>query len=97
MGVGATAGSRFKLDDADVYVGILANRYGYIEDGFDKSVTELEFEHAQSRGIEPLFFVAADAAKLPTYQGDDLAKLAAFKIRVDKLIRSTFDNPWEFK
>jgi hypothetical protein len=97
MGAGATSGSRFKMQDADVYVGILANRYGYIEDGFDKSVTELEYEYAESLGLERLFFVAADAAHLPTYPGDDLARLAVFKARVDTLIRSTFENPWEFK
>src|SRR5688572_1511542 len=93
MGAGATSGSRFKMQDADVYVGILANRYGYIEDGFDKSVTELEYEYAESLGLERLFFVAADAAHLPTYPGDDLARLAVFKARVDTLIRSTFENP----
>jgi hypothetical protein len=39
MGLGASEGSKRKLDTADVYVGIYAHRYGYIENGYDKSVT----------------------------------------------------------
>ena len=96
MGLGATAGSKRKLDEADVYVGIIANRYGYVEDGYDKSVTELEFDYAETRGLERLCFVADDAANLPEYP-DNQDKLAAFKARVDTLIRNSFTQPWEFK
>ena len=49
VGAGATEASRRKLDDADVYVGIFAHRYGYIEAGHDKSVTELEDRHPGTR------------------------------------------------
>lgn len=31
MGIGATAASNHKLNDANVYVGIFANRYGYVD------------------------------------------------------------------
>jgi Domain of unknown function (DUF4062) len=96
MGAGATVGSKHKLDEADVYLGIVANRYGYIEDGYDKSVTELEFDHAGARGIERLCFVADEAAPLRKYP-EDQVKQAAFRARVDKLIRNTFSAPWEFK
>ena len=96
MGFGATEGSKRKLDEADVYVGILANRYGYIEDGYDKSVTEMEFDYAEARGLERLCFAADEAAKLPVYP-ENQDKLAAFKARADKLIRNTFAGAWEFK
>ena len=96
MGLGATAGSKRKLEEADVYVGIIANRYGYIEEGYDKSVTELEFDYADTRGLDRLCFVADDAANLPRYP-ENLDKLSAFKARVDKLIRNSFTQPWEFK
>jgi hypothetical protein len=96
MGAGATAGSRHKLDEADVYVGIIAHRYGFIEDGFERSVTELEFDHAGARGLDRLCFVAEEKAGLPHYP-EDGDKLAAFKARVDKLVRNTFSTPWEFK
>src|SRR5262249_11148831 len=56
MGVGATAGSQSKVKESNVYVGIIANRYGYIEAGHDKSVTELEFEYAGRLGLDRLCF-----------------------------------------
>jgi hypothetical protein len=96
MGVGATEGSKSRLNEADVYVGIVANRYGYIEDGYDKSVTELEFDHAGERGLDRLCFVAEEGAELPKYP-EDQVKLAAFKGRIGKLIRNTFGTPWEFR
>ena len=67
MGVGATSGSLHKLDEAHVYVGIFANRYGYVEGGYDRSVTELEFDYAETRGLDRLCFLATDAAGLPVY------------------------------
>lgn len=96
MGAGATDGSRRKLDEADVYVGIFANRYGFIEPGYDRAVTELEFDHAEQRRLERLCFVADDNAQLPADPANQ-DKLAAFKARVDLLIRNTFGSPWEFK
>jgi hypothetical protein len=50
MGMGATKGSKVKLSEADLYVGIFAHRYGYVEPGYDKAVTEVEFEYAGERG-----------------------------------------------
>jgi hypothetical protein len=97
MGVGATAGSRAQLAAADAYVGIFANRYGYIEPPYDRSVTELEFDYAAERNLERLCFVADKTADLPTYPGDDQQKLATFKARIDTLIRSTFDSPADLK
>jgi hypothetical protein len=97
MGMGATAGSREQLAAADAYVGIFANRYGYVEAGYDRSVTELEFDYAGERRLERLCFVADQAANLPSYPGDDQQKLAAFKARIDTLIRSTFNSPADLK
>jgi hypothetical protein len=34
------------VEAADVYIGIFAYRYGYIPDGFDKSITEMEYDRA---------------------------------------------------
>jgi hypothetical protein len=57
MGVGATEGSKRQLHDADLYVGIFAHRYGYIEAGHDRSVTEIEFDYAGERKLERLCFL----------------------------------------
>ncbi|MBI5960079.1 MAG: tetratricopeptide repeat protein [Chloroflexi bacterium] len=92
MGVGATEGSKRKLSEADVYVGIFAHRYGYIESGYDRSVTEIEFDYAGERGLERLCFLVDPAHPWP-HDTTDLEhhdKLAAFKKRIDTLIRAQF-------
>src|SRR5689334_992312 len=47
---GATAASLRKVEESDVYVGIFAYRAGYTEPGYDRPLTELEFDHAGDRG-----------------------------------------------
>jgi formylglycine-generating enzyme required for sulfatase activity len=93
MGVGATEGSKRKLSEADVYVGIFAHRYGYIESGYDRSVTEIEFDYAGERGLDRLCFLIDPTFPWPhdttDYEHHD--KLAAFKDRIDRtLIRAQF-------
>jgi hypothetical protein len=44
------------VDKADIYIGIFAWRYGYIPEGHDISVTEMEFDRAVERGIPILVF-----------------------------------------
>ncbi len=98
MGAGATEGSLRKLDEADLYVGIFAHRYGYVEDGYAQSVTELEFEHAGARDVERLCFVVDPDFSWPPSAIDfeHYPQLAAFKARVDKLIRSPFTDVNDF-
>jgi hypothetical protein len=92
-GVGASEGSRRKLDGADVYVGIFAHRYGYVEAGYDRSVTEIEFDYAAERGLDRLCFLVDPSFPWPPdawdYQQYEL--LEAFKARVEtSLIRAKF-------
>jgi hypothetical protein len=98
-GVGANAGSKSKLESADVFIGVFAHRYGYIEDGSEKSVTEIEFDYAGERGIERLCFVVDPQHPWPTeaidYQNHD--KLEKFKVRIGKLIRAKFTTVDDFK
>jgi tetratricopeptide (TPR) repeat protein len=49
------------VDQADIYVGILGFRYGYIPEGSEISVTEAEYRRAVERGIPRLMFVMSDA------------------------------------
>ena len=37
------------VDEADIYLGIYAWRYGWVPDGKDISITEMEFDHAVKR------------------------------------------------
>lgn len=100
MGVGATEGSKRKLKDADLYVGIIAHRYGYIESGHERSVTEIEFDYAGERGLDRLCFVIDPAHSWPKtgYDRRNAEKLAAFKAKIDKsVIRSLFTTVDDFR
>src|SRR5215470_16980170 len=81
MGVGATEGSKRKLRDADLYVGIIAHRYGYIESGHERSVTEIEFDYAGERGLDRLCFIVDPAHTWPknAYDRKNTEALDAFK------------------
>ncbi|MGE0554606.1 MAG: tetratricopeptide repeat protein [Gemmatimonadales bacterium] len=48
------------VDGADVYLGIFAFRYGYVPDGHEVSITELELDRAIARRIPILIFLAHD-------------------------------------
>jgi hypothetical protein len=52
--------SRSLVNDADMYVGVFAHRYGFVPDGHETSITEMEYELAKHRRIERLIFVMAD-------------------------------------
>src|ERR1044072_8968118 len=43
------AASLRMVEQADIYIGIYAFRYGWVPDGRDVSVTEIEFDHARQR------------------------------------------------
>jgi uncharacterized protein DUF4062 len=91
--LGATEGSKRKIDEADVYVGIYAHRYGYIEQGHDKSVTEIEFDYAGERNIERLCFVVDPKWPWPPDAWDykNQEPLQSFKARLGaSLIRGQF-------
>jgi Domain of unknown function (DUF4062) len=100
MTVGATAGSKRKLDDADLYVGIFAHRYGYIEEGHATSVTECEFDYAAERGLGLLCFLVEPDHMTGGPAEDDLhrRKLAAFKGRIEKThIANWFNSVNDFR
>ena len=52
------------VDEADLYLGIFAHRYGYVPPNSDRSITEAEYERAVQRGIPRLIFLMHD-----DYQG----------------------------
>lgn len=96
MGVGATEASKSRLREADVYVGIFAHRYGYIEPGYDKSVTEIEFDYAGQLNLERLCFVIDPDALVHQNSLDieNHGRLLSFKERINKLVvRAKFRTP----
>jgi tetratricopeptide (TPR) repeat protein len=46
------------VDEADVYVGVFAYRYGYVPDGHDISITEMEYDRAVNLEKPRLIFFA---------------------------------------
>jgi hypothetical protein len=100
MGAAATEGSKRKLNEADVYVGTFAHRYGYIEEGYDLSVTELEYDYAGERGLERLCFILDPASPWPEdhLQSDRVELLQRFLQRVEQAnIRELFTSVEDYK
>jgi hypothetical protein len=100
MPVGATVGSKQKLEEADLYVGIFAHRYGYIEDGYDQSVTEIEFGYAGELNLDRLCFVVDPEHKWSpaTIDYDQHERQKNFIDRINKtLIRATFTDVSDFE
>jgi tetratricopeptide (TPR) repeat protein len=56
----AASASLAKLEQAGVYVGVFAHRYGFVPPGEGRSVTECEFDRATELGLERLCFLLHD-------------------------------------
>jgi tetratricopeptide (TPR) repeat protein len=84
----AAAASIKMVDEADIYVGVFAHRYGYVPEKDNPeqiSVTEMEYDRAIERKI-PCFIFVMDKKHPVTFedveQGEGAVKLAAFLERV---------------
>jgi tetratricopeptide (TPR) repeat protein len=53
----AIAESLRMVNEADIYLGVFADRYGHIPQGRDISITEMEYNRAVERGIPRLIFL----------------------------------------
>lgn len=85
------------LDQADIYIGIIGFRYGFVPPGQNKSLTEIEYERAAARVIPRLLFIMSDdhpvrAADVETGPGAE--KLSQFKAVVRReVIVTEFRSP----
>lgn len=78
--------SRF-VDEADLYLGIFAFRYGFVPEGQEKSIAEAEYERAVARGIPKFIFLASDKHPVSfddVEAGAGRQKLQALKERLKK-------------
>jgi formylglycine-generating enzyme required for sulfatase activity len=73
----------------DIYIGIFAWRYGFIPDGYDKSITHLEYETAQKAGIPCLIFLTDPKASWP----GEYVTTGAERQKIDRL-RSALVNEY---
>lgn len=72
------------VNEADLYLGIFAFRYGYIPKGYDISVTEMEYNRAVERGIPRLLFLMHEKHPVTVAdveRGEGAAKLDALQAR----------------
>jgi len=72
------------VERADVYVGIFANRYGYVPDGQDISITEMEYDRAVELNKPRLIFFSHEDHLFKTKDfeaGPGADKLTALKDR----------------
>jgi tetratricopeptide (TPR) repeat protein len=85
------------VEEADVYVCILAYRYGTVLDGYDVSITEMEFNRTVELNKPRLvFFIHQDHPVLGTdvETGPGAAKLKALKERIgEKRVAAFFESP----
>lgn len=49
------------VEDADIFIGIYAQRYGYVPPDYSTSITEMEYDAAVKLGIPMLIFVSGDS------------------------------------
>ena len=73
------------VDEADIYLGIFGQRYGYVpKDGNPSkiSITEMEYNRAVERRIPRLIFLMHDDHPVKASQVDKSKKLQAFKKRL---------------
>ena len=89
------------VDEAEVYVGIFAYRYGYVPDGHDISITDMEYNRAVERDIPRLiFFIHEDhpVTGKDVETGPGAAKLKALKERIAKQrVAGFFKSPGELR
>src|SRR5258707_9982469 len=71
----AISASLALVDEADIYVGIFAHRYGYVpkeNNPLQISITEMEYNRAAERGIPRLIFIIDKAHPLADFTIDDI-------------------------
>lgn len=81
----AIATSLRMVDEADLYLGVFAHRYGYNPHGYPISITEMEYNRAVERNIPRLIFLMDEKHPITIAdieRGEGMEKLAALKARL---------------
>jgi tetratricopeptide (TPR) repeat protein len=89
------------VDEADVYIGVFAYRYGYVPDGYDISITEMEYNRAVEKNKPRLiFFIHEDhpVTGKDVETGTGATKLEALKARIGKQrVAAYFKSPQDLR
>src|SRR5262249_29852176 len=81
----AIAASLRMVDEADVYLGVFAHRYGYVPAGQRTSITEMEYDRAVARRRSRLLFLMHDdhpVKAADVEKGEAAVRLEALKERL---------------
>jgi hypothetical protein len=85
------------VDACDIYLGIIAHRYGYVPDGHEKSITEMEYDRAVETKTPRLMFLMHETHPVlfsDVETGTGAVKLAALKERIGReCVVNFFDSP----
>lgn len=100
----AIAASLKFVDDADIYVGVFAHRYGYVPKENNPrriSITEMEYDRAVERSIPRLIFIMDETHPITikdVEQGDGATRLEALKerLRTENIV-SFFKSPADLR
>ena len=97
----AIAESLRMVDQADIYLGVFAHRYGYIPKGHNISITEMEYKRAVDRRIPRLIFIIDKKHPIQiddVEMGESAAKLKTFKERLlAENIVNSFNSPADLR
>ncbi|MET0753753.1 MAG: DUF4062 domain-containing protein [Pyrinomonadaceae bacterium] len=100
----AISASLQMVDEADIYVGILAHRYGYVPKENNPqqiSITEMEYNRAVEREIPRLIFLIDKTHQLTiddVEQGEGAVKLGEFKKRLEtERVVNFFKSPGDLR
>ena len=84
------------VDEADIYLGVFAFRYGHVPAGHSISITEMEYNRAVERSIPCLIFLMHQDHPLKAVdveKGKGAGKLDAFKKRLSKPVVTFLKSP----
>ncbi|MBE1491917.1 HEAT repeat domain-containing protein [Plantactinospora soyae] len=83
--------------ECDIYIGIFAWRYGFVPDGYDRSIIELEYREALTAGKPCLIFLLDEEAPWPRNfidRGPAAERIEALRAELaDRHTCSTFQSP----
>lgn len=101
MDADAIQASLQMVEEAEIYLGIFARRYGYIPAGHHLSITEMEYNHAVERGIPRLIFIVDDLYAEDFEPDDDPTKIIKHqalleRLKVDQVV-NFFTSPADFR